>query len=129
MRMSGDIDAKEYKRLAGLIARDESAYLSNMDDLRTQINSAENTSEIDVDVTKQWMKEISELVKTADIDLMRHILSMLLLRVEILDRLEDRTPIITIKGIVPYRVEKSINQIRIDTSKPVFTTTTAQTLA
>ena len=129
MRMSGDIDAKEYKRLAGLIARDESAYLSNMDDLRTQINSAENTSEIDVDVTKQWMKEISELVKTADIDLMRHILSMLLLRVEVLDRLEDKTPIITIKGIVPYRVEKSINQIRIDTSKPVFTTTTAQTLA
>ena len=75
------------------------------------------------------MQEISELVKTADIDLMRHILSMLLLRVEVLDRLEDKTPIITIKGIVPYRVEKSINQIRIDTSKPVFTTTTAQTLA
>lgn len=129
MRMSGDVDAKEYKRLAGLIARDESAYLSNMDDVRTQINSSKNIGEIDVDVTKQWMKEISELVKTADIDLMRHILSMLLIKVEVLDRLEDRTPIINVKGIVPYRIENSLDQIRIDTSKPIITTTTAQTSA
>ena len=129
MRMAGDVDAKEYKRLAGLIARDESAYLSNMDDLRAQINSANNTSVVDIDATTQWITDIRLMIKTADIDLMRHILSMLMLRVIVLDRLDDGTPIIKLEGIIPYRVDRSQNQIQIETSESVITTTTAQTSA
>ena len=129
MRMAGDVDAKEYKRLAGLIARDESAYLSNMDDLRAQINSANNTSVVDIDATTQWIKDIRLMIKTADIDLMRHILSMLMLKVIVLDRLDDGTPIIKLEGIIPYRVDRSQNQIQIETSESVITTTTAQTSA
>ena len=129
MRMAGDVDAKEYKRLAGLIARDESAYLSNMDDLRAQINSANNTSIVDIDATTQWIKDIRLMIKTADIDLMRHILSMLMLKVIVLDRLDDGTPIIKLEGIIPYRVDRSQNQIQIETSESIITTTTAQTSA
>ena len=131
MRMSGDIDAKEYKRLSGLLARDESVYLSNMDNIKNQINTAKDitASPTDsVDITK-WIEEIVVMIKTADIDLMRHILSMLMLKVTVLDRLEDGTPIIELQGIIPYRVDKRQNQIRIETQPSNLATTTAQTSA
>ena len=72
---------------------------------------------------------IRQSVKTADIDLMRHILSMLMLKVIILDRLDDGTPVMKLEGIIPFRVDKSQNQIQIETSNTKITTTTAQTLA
>ena len=129
MRMSGDIDAKEYKRLSGTIAIEESAHLSTMDDVRTQISYAKRTTDYDKDEVTQWVDVIRQSVKTADIDLMRHILSMLMLKVIILDRLDDGTPIMKLEGIIPFRVDKSQNQIQIETSNTKITTTTAQTLA
>ena len=60
---------------------------------------------------------------------MRHILSMLMLKVIVLDRLDDGTPIIKLEGIIPYRVDRSQNQIQIETSESIITTTTAQTSA
>ena len=129
MRMSGDIDAKEYKRLSGTIAREESAHLSTMDDVRTQISYAKKSTDYDKDEVTQWVDVIKQSVKTADIDLMRHILSMLMLKVIILDRLDDGTPIMKLEGIIPFRVDKSQNQIQIETSNTKITPTTAQTLA
>ena len=81
-----------------------------------------------VDITK-WIEEIVVMIKTADIDLMRLILSMLMLKVTVLDRLEDGTPIIELQGIIPYRVDKRQNQIRIETQPSNLATTTAQTSA
>ena len=49
--------------------------------------------------------------------------------VAVLERLDDGTPTIKLEGIIPYRVDKSQNQIQIETSDSVITTTTAQTSA
>jgi len=51
------------------------------------------------------------------------------MKVIILDRLDDGTPVMKLEGIIPFRVDKSQNQIQIETSNTKITTTTAQTLA
>jgi hypothetical protein len=52
-----------------------------------------------------------------------------MLKVTVLERLDDGTPTIKLEGIIPYRVDKSQNQIQIETSSAIITPTTAQTSA